>query len=108
MKQTTDAMHRGLRKAVVDLRERMRWGQEDLANEITKVAAKMKIPISPNRRCVIRWEAGEAAPDPQHRAVLARIAARDPRTEDLAELFRAPLAHWRLAAYVQLDSKDDK
>ncbi len=107
MKRTTEAMHRGLRRAVVELRAKMRWGQEDLATEITKVAAKMGIPITPNRICVIRWEAGDAAPNLQHRAVLAKIAARDRRTEHLAEYFRAPLAHWRLAAYVQLEEKDE-
>jgi len=36
MKPTTDAMHRGLSRAVLDLRARMRWGQLDLAEQIGK------------------------------------------------------------------------
>jgi hypothetical protein len=93
-------MHRGLRKAVVDLRARMEWGQEDLAKEMCKMAAKMGFDIRPSRRCVCRWEAGDAAPNEHHRVVLARIAARDPRTEDLANYFRAPVAVWRMLAHL--------
>lgn len=100
-------MHRGLRKAVLDLRERMRWGQEDLANEMTKVAARMRIPITPTQACVSRWESGHTAPNEQHRAVLAKIAARDERTKHLAELFRAPLSHWRMAAYLWPTKHDE-
>lgn len=99
-------MHRGLSRAVVDLRARMRWGQEDLADEITKVAAKMGVPITPNRICVSRWENMETAPSQQHRMVLSRIAAKNGH-EDLAEFFRAPVSLWRLVGYVEAGLTED-
>ena len=95
VKRTTDAMRRGLSRAVLDLRTRMRWGQEDLAKEITKTAARMRVAITPNRTCVSRWENGDAAPSSEHRMVLAKIAAKHGH-EDIAELFRAPVSAWRL------------
>ena len=95
MKPTINAMQRGLSRAVVDLRARLQWGQEDLAREITKMAAKMRVAIAPNRICVSRWENGETAPSPEHRMVLARISAKHGH-EDIAELFRAPVSAWRL------------
>ncbi len=107
MKTTTDAMHRGLSRAVVDLRARMRWGQEDLANEITKWAAKMRVPITPTRRCILRWEHCETAPSAQHRMVLARIAAKHGH-EDLAELFRAPVMAWRLVGLIKDELQQGK
>ena len=102
MKKTTEAMHRGLSEAVIDLRARMEWSQEFLANEMCKVATRTGIEISPTRRCVIRWESMETAPSSEHRMVLARIAARHKKTEDLAELFRAPVSAWRLVGHVKL------
>ncbi len=102
MKRTIDAMHRGLSAAIIDLRSRMEWSQEELANEICRVAAKMGSPIRPDRKTVWRWEQMEFAPNGEHRMVLARIAARLPKTEDLAELFRAPVSAWRLVGYVKL------
>ncbi len=92
----------------MDLRARMEWGQEDLAREMCKVAAKMGSDIRPNRICVLRWENGEAAPNEHHRVVLARIAARERKTEDLAQLFRAPVSAWRLAAYVHLGGGNER
>lgn len=84
----------------MDLRARMRWGQDDLAKEITKTAAKMRVAIAPNRICVSRWENGEAAPSSEHRMVLARIAAKHGH-EDIAELFRAPVSAWRLVGMLR-------
>lgn len=107
VKRTTDAMRRGLSRAVVDLRARMRWSQEDLAREISKLATKMGVAITPNRICVTRWENCETAPSQQHRMVLARIAARHGH-EDIAELFRAPISAWRLVGYVKLGMQDDE
>lgn len=92
-------MHRGLGRAVADLRARMGWGQEDLAREITRVGSKMGFTIKPNVVCISRWENGDFAPSEDHRAVLARIAGRDPRTQHLAVLFRAPMSLWRLVSH---------
>jgi hypothetical protein len=107
VKKTTDAMRRGLSRAVVDLRARMRWGQTDLADEITKCAAKMGISLKPNQVCISRWENRETAPSQQHRMVLAKIAAKHSH-EDLAEFFRAPISAWRLVGYVKLGLVDDE
>src|SRR6266498_1953197 len=95
-------MHRGLSEAVIDLRARMEWSQEHLANQMCKVAARNGVEINPTRRCVIRWEGMETAPSTEHRMVLARIAARHKKTADLAELFRAPVSAWRLVGHVKL------
>jgi len=86
----TDAMHECLSRAVVELRARLRWGQQDLADRIARRAARMGLGIKPNQVCVSRWENCETAPSPQHRMVLARIASKNEH-EDLANLFRAPL-----------------
>ncbi len=100
-------MQKGLGRAVMDLRARMGWSQEDLAQEMCKVAARMGIEIRPNRICVLRWEKTETAPNSEHRMVLARIAARSKKTEDLAELFRAPVSAWRLVGYVKLKADSE-
>jgi hypothetical protein len=78
----------------------MRWGQEDLANEMTRYAAKMGVPITPHRNCVSRWENCDASPSAQHRMVLARIATKH-KHEDLAEFFRAPVSAWRLVGLMR-------
>jgi hypothetical protein len=105
-------MHRGLSEAVIDLRARMEWSQQDLAREMCRTAARMGVEIRPNQVCVSRWENMETAPSAEHRMVLARVAGRHKRTEDLAELFRAPVSAWRLVGHVRLrkerTDKDDR
>lgn len=96
MKRTINTMHRGLRKAVVNLRAAKGWGQEDLAKEMCRMAMKMGVPIKPNQVSVSRWEKGEVSPNEDARIVLARIAATDESTKDLAALFRLPVAYWRI------------
>ena len=99
-------MHRGLSRAVLDLRARMRWGQTELADEISKGAARLGLNIKPNQVCVSRWENGETAPSQQHRMVLARIAGKNGH-EDLAEFFRAPVSAWRLVGYVNRGKENE-
>jgi hypothetical protein len=95
MKRTTEAMHKGLSRAVIELRARMRWGQTDLAKEISRQGVRAKVTLTPDQGTISRWERCESAPSPQHRMVLARIASKNGH-EDLAELFRAPISAWRL------------
>jgi transcriptional regulator with XRE-family HTH domain len=100
-------MHRGLSNAVIELRARTGLSQEDLANKMCKVAARMGSPIRPDRITVCRWENMDTAPNAEHRMVLARIAGQQKKTEDLAELFRAPVSAWRLVGYVKLRPTDE-
>ena len=98
-------MQRGLSRAVIDLRARMRWGQTELADEISKGAARLGLTIKPNQVCVSRWENSETAPSQPHRMVLAKIASKNGH-EDLAAFFRAPVSAWRLVGYVNLGQED--
>lgn len=107
MKSTTDAMHRGLGRAAMDLRAKMEWSQADLANEIAKMAIKMRVPIRPTQVSVCRWETGETSPSPQHRMILARIASRDKRTGHLADLFRASASAWRVVGLSERRDVED-
>ena len=95
-------MRRGLSAAINDLRSRREWSQETLANEMCKEAVKLGLALKPTNVQVCRWEQMEFAPCEQARQVLARIAARSKRTQDLAPLFRAPVSAWRLVGYVKL------
>lgn len=106
--KATEAMHRGLGRAVGQLRARMQWGQADLAKEINKHASRMNIVLTPDQGTISRWESGDKAPSPRHRMVLARIAAKHKATEDLAEIFRAPVSAWRLVGTVKVMLKDDE
>jgi ribosome-binding protein aMBF1 (putative translation factor) len=96
MRKTTEAMHRGLADAVVELRRRQEWSQTELADEINKTAREPGA-YGPT---VARWESGTQSPGPRQRAVLANIAEKH-RHEDLAEVFRAPVAAWRFMIAVQ-------
>jgi transcriptional regulator with XRE-family HTH domain len=106
VRKTTEAMHRGLSGAVIDLRERRRWGQEDLAQEISKWAARLNVTLTPDQGTISRWERGLSAPSPEHRMVLARIATKH-RYTDLADIFRAPTSAWRLVGHVRLGALAD-
>ena len=108
MKNTIDAMQRGLGRAVMDLRAGMGWGQTDLAHEIAKTAARlMIICLKPTQVCVSRWETGDSAPSQQYRMVLARIAAKDKKTAHLVELFCAPVSAWRLVGLCRKRDGED-
>jgi hypothetical protein len=107
LKKTTDAMHRGLSRAVVELRARMRWGQADLARQITKQGTRARVALEPDRETISRWEHGEQAPSPIYRMALARVASKHGQ-EDLAELFRAPIIAWRLVGHVKLGLKGEE
>lgn len=106
MRLSTDAMRRGLSLAVVELRARLGWGQEDLAQAITRQGARLNLTLAPDRITISRWENRERSPSPEHRMVLARIAVGHGH-EDLAELFRAPVSAWRLVGVVKLGLKDE-
>ena len=105
VKPTTDAMHRGLSKAVLDLRARMRWGQMDLAEQIGKHGGRAGRMLAPSQEVISRWENASQAPSPAYRVVLGNIAAKH-KHDDLAELFRAPISAWRLVGYVKLGLGD--
>jgi transcriptional regulator with XRE-family HTH domain len=109
VKKTTEAMHRALGKAVAELRARMKWSQEDLAHQISQHGNRVGLMLEPSVGMISRWEHGEQAPSPAYRMALARIAGKSEGTEDLAELFRAPMISWHLVAHVKLgSSKDDE
>jgi transcriptional regulator with XRE-family HTH domain len=82
-------MHAELSGAICELRRRLEWSQEELAEAMAK-HCRHTHPVT-----VSRWERGVDAPSPQKRAALARIAQRK-SYEDLAKLFRAPISVWRL------------
>jgi transcriptional regulator with XRE-family HTH domain len=98
-------MQRGLSKAVITLRARQHWTQDDLANELRKCGSRLKAEVTPDQGTISRWERCEQAPSPTHRMVLARIATKYEH-EDLAELFRAPVHSWRLVGHFMLGLGD--
>ncbi len=85
----------------------MRWGQKDLACEISKHGVRAKVKLAPDQRAVSRWERGAIAPSPLARMALARIAMKY-KHEDLAQLFRAPVSAWRLVGHVKFGLRDEK
>jgi hypothetical protein len=100
-------MHKGLSRAVVELRARMRWGQEDLAQHISKHGDGGGVMVAPSREVISRWENCSQAPSPMYRAALARICVKY-KHHDLVETFRAPVSAWRLVGHVNDLTKDDK
>src|SRR5689334_12101619 len=107
VKRTTEAMHQGLSRAVVELRARMKWGQADLAQAIQLQGSRVHLILTPDQGTISRWERCQSAPSQQHRMVLSRISSKNGH-EDLAELFRAPVSAWRLVGHVRLGLKDDQ
>src|SRR5690349_13127565 len=93
-------MRQGLSRAVVDLRARMRWSQEQLAQELLRAAARANLDLAARVSTISEWENAGAAPSPEYRMLLARIAANKGH-EDLAEIFRAPISVWRVVAHVR-------
>ncbi len=106
VRRTTDAMRRGLGRAVVELRARMRWGQAELAEQISRHGGRGRLLV-PSQEVISRWENGTQAPSPAYRLALGRVAAKHGH-EDLAELFRAPISAWRLVGHVRLGLEGDK
>ena len=107
MKKTTEAMHRGLSRAVLELRARMRWGQADLALQIAMHGGRAGRMLPPSQEVISRWENAAQAPSPEYRRVLGNIAAKH-RHDDLAETFRAPISAWRLVGHVRLGPGDER
>lgn len=99
-------MHKGLGRAVVELRARMRWGQEDLALHISKHGSGGGALEPPSREVISRWENCTQAPSPVYRDALARLCAKH-KHDDLVETFRAPASAWRLVGHVASLTKDD-
>ncbi len=100
-------MHKGLGRAVVELRARMRWGQQDLALNISRHGGVGVVMAAPGQGAISRWENGTQAPSPIYRAALARIAAKHGHN-DLVDTFRAPTSAWRLVSHVSKLAGDDK
>jgi len=99
MKRTTAEMHEALGEAVLELRETMKWGQADLARQITiEARRKLGLRLIPAKQVISRWERGLRAPSPDYRMVLCHLALRDERTKHLADTFRLPTQAWRIAA----------
>jgi len=90
-RRTTQARHRELGAAVVDLRLRMRWGQEDLAEQVKREALRARMKLEPSQGTISRWEQRQQSPSPTYSMVLARLATRHGH-DDLAERFRARVA----------------
>ena len=105
VKRTTEAMHRGLGRAVAELRARMRWGQVDLAHHISRHGSRVGLTLAPAQEMISRWERCEQAPSPVYRTALAKLAAEYGH-DDLAELFRAPISAWWLVGYVKLGPRE--
>lgn len=80
-------MHAELGEAVCELRRRLQWSQEQLAQGLGKNGRRThSITVS-------RWERGVDSPSPEKRTVLTRIAQRK-GYEDLAIVLRAPISVW--------------
>ena len=100
MKYTTELMHAEIGRASCELRRRLEWSQEQLAEAMTK-GGQYTHPIT-----VSRWERGVDSPCPEKRFMLAKIA-QGKRQEDLADLFRAPMCAWRLVSYLRRSSTEN-
>lgn len=99
-------MRRGLSRAVLELRSRMDWAQEDLASNISRNGTGAAAMIAPSREVISRWENCSQAPSPTYRAALGRLAAKYGH-DDLVETFRAPVSAWRLVGHVRKWMLDD-
>jgi DNA-binding transcriptional regulator YiaG len=93
VKRATEAMHATLGRAVRELRSRMKLSQLEMAALITKHGS------ATHPETVSKWERGVDGPSPAKRFALAKIAS-GASSEDLAELFRAPIIAWRLVGRV--------
>jgi transcriptional regulator with XRE-family HTH domain len=99
VKKTTEAMHRAVGRAITELRRTMNWSQEDLAREIRKHGTRHGHWMeAPPVDLISKWEHGFRAPDAEHRAALARIAANEKSTEGLVPIFHASMATWNVVS----------
>lgn len=102
-------MHKCLGRAVIDLRAKMHWSQEDLAHELGKAAARLgDHHHHPTRIRISQWETGDAAPSAEYRVALGKIAAKHPKTQHLAEYFRAPMSAWRLVGLCKVPDEREE
>lgn len=101
MKKATEAMHRHVGRAITELRRTMNWSQEELAHEIRRHRTGL-IMQEPTKDMVSKWEHGIKAPASEYRTALARIAAKDKATEDLAPIFLASIATWQVVSRIEM------
>jgi transcriptional regulator with XRE-family HTH domain len=101
-----DLRHKTLGWAVLELRTRLEWSQEELATEINRYTSGGERIPTPHRVTISRWESGERTPSPIHSIALAKIAARH-EFNDLTEIYRASLDAWELARLVALLRGED-
>ena len=101
--------HKALGWAVVELRARMQWGQEDLAHEINRLTyhpEEGRVP-RPNQQQISDWENGKHAPGRLHRWALGKIA-RSHNHDDLADVFCANDASLRVAELLHSALPDEE
>ena len=101
-----DLRHTTLGWAVLELRTRLEWSQEELATEINRYTNRGERIPTPHLVTISRWESGERTPSPIHSIALAKIAARHD-FNDLTKIYRASLDAWELARLVALLRGDD-
>ena len=73
MTPAAKALRKAISAALVILRTRMRWSQDELAAEINNARPDNGKKL--RRETISRWELEAAAPSPSHRVTLHRIAA---------------------------------
>lgn len=100
IRESTEAMHRYVGKAITKVRRTRNWSQTELAHEI-KRHARAHSALQPTIEMISMWENGTRAPASEYRAALGRIAAGKKATEDLALLFLASITTWRVVAQVE-------
>ena len=103
-----DLRHETLGWAVLELRTRLRWSQEELATEINRYTNRGERIPAPHRVTISRWESGERTPSSVHSIALAKIAARHGHS-DLVKIYRASMDAWELARLIALlrDADDE-
>ncbi len=101
MRKTTQVMHAQIGKAILELRRRMDWSQEQLGMQIGKQGQPTHVNV------IGRWERGAESPSPTKRCALAKLAAKHEH-EDLAALFRAPIVAWRLVSLCLPKGTDER
>ena len=86
-------------RAITELRTRLRWNQDRLADELQRHAEGEERLPRPRQQIISRWENGEFAPPQHYRNALAKIA-RGHKQLDLAVIFEAAPVAWDLVVAV--------